>query len=55
MGILDWRQGFLHQKDFNSIGKEKALAEAGALLVLKKKVRAIWGDEDDDMEPRSGK
>ena len=35
--------------------KEKALAEAGALLVLKKKVRAIWGDEDDDMEPRSGK
>jgi len=28
--------------------KEKALAEAGALLVLQKKVREIWGDEDDD-------
>jgi len=28
--------------------KEKALAETAALLVLKKKVRAIWGDEDDD-------
>jgi DNA-binding transcriptional regulator YdaS (Cro superfamily) len=28
--------------------KDKALAEAAALLVLKKKARAIWGDEDDD-------
>jgi transposase-like protein len=28
--------------------KDKALAEAGALLVLQKKVREIWGDEDDD-------
>ncbi len=35
--------------------KDKALAEAAALLVLKKKVREIWGDEDDDTEPRSGK
>jgi transposase-like protein len=35
--------------------KEKALAEAAALLVLKKKVEAIWGDEDDDTEPKSGK
>jgi len=26
--------------------KDKALAEAAALLVLQKKVRAIWGDED---------
>jgi transposase-like protein len=26
--------------------KEKALAEAGALLVLKKKYQALWGDED---------
>ena len=26
--------------------KEKALAEAAALLVLKKKVQAIWGDEE---------
>jgi hypothetical protein len=33
--------------------KEKALAEAAALLILKKKAQAIWGDEDDDTEPRS--
>jgi len=35
--------------------KEKALAEAAALLILKKKAQAIWGDEDDDMELRSGR
>jgi hypothetical protein len=35
--------------------KEKALAETAALLVLKKKLDAMWGDEDDDTEPRSGK
>jgi transposase len=28
--------------------KEKALAEAAALLVLKKKAQEIWGDEADD-------
>jgi hypothetical protein len=28
--------------------KDKALAEAGALLLLKKKAQAIWGAEDDD-------
>lgn len=28
--------------------KDKALAEAAALLVLRKKVQALWGDEDDD-------
>jgi len=35
--------------------KEKALAEAAALLILKKKAQAIWGDEDDDTEPGSGR
>ena len=35
--------------------KDKALAEAAALIVLKKKALAIWGDEDDDTDPRSGK
>jgi transposase len=29
--------------------KDKALAETAALLVLKKKVDALWGDEDDDI------
>jgi transposase-like protein len=33
--------------------KEKALAEAAALLVLKKKVGAIWGDEDDNTNDRN--
>ena len=28
--------------------KEKALAEAAALLILKKKVHQIWGDAEDD-------
>lgn len=33
--------------------KEKALAEAAALLVLQKKVQALWGDEEADTTPRS--
>jgi transposase len=33
--------------------KEKALAETAALIVLKKKVAEIWGDEDDDTERTS--
>lgn len=28
--------------------KDKALAEAAALLILQKKVRALWGDNEDD-------
>jgi transposase len=33
--------------------KEKALAEAAALLVLKKKFETLFGDEDDDTSPTS--
>lgn len=33
--------------------KDKALAEAAALLVLQKKVRSLLGDEDDDTGPRN--
>ena len=33
--------------------KDKALAEASALLILKKKAAAIWGGEDDDMNGKS--
>jgi transposase len=33
--------------------KDKALAEAAALLVLQKKAQAIWGDEDDDTGQKS--
>lgn len=35
--------------------KEKALAETAALLVLKKKVQAIWGDADDDTSEENDK
>lgn len=35
--------------------KDKALAETAALLVLKKKVRQIWGDEDDEMNRNNEK
>ena len=35
--------------------KEKALAEAAALLILKKKAQALWGDEDDNTAPKKGR
>lgn len=35
--------------------KDKALAETAALLVLKKKVQEIWGDEDDCIPKKNGK
>ena len=35
--------------------KDKALAEAAALLVLQKKVQSIWGDEDDDTDEKKDK
>jgi transposase len=33
--------------------KDQALAETAALLVLQKKVQAIWGDEDDDTKRKN--
>jgi transposase len=30
--------------------KDKALAETAALLVLQKKVQAIWGNEEDNLQ-----
>ena len=35
--------------------KDKALAETAALLVLKKKVQEIWGDEDDPTTGSNGR
>lgn len=35
--------------------KDKALAEAAALLVLQKKVQELWGDEDDDTSKETDK
>jgi transposase len=34
--------------------KEKALAETAALLVLRKKLNALWGDGDDDTDENNG-
>lgn len=33
--------------------KDKALAETAALLVLRKKMNALWGDGDDDTDERN--
>lgn len=57
-GLAPQRAGRAEQKRLRELEKQirrkdKALAEAAALLVLQKKVQAIWGDEDDDTEPRS--
>jgi len=41
------------EKELNR--KDKALAETAALLVLKKKVQEIWGDEDDPTARNNGK
>lgn len=43
----------IHQLERELNRKDKALAEAAALLVLKKKVQAIWGDEDGSITERN--
>ena len=40
----------LQKRDKEILRKDKALAEAAALIVLKKKAEALWGVEDDDTE-----
>jgi transposase len=42
----------IHELERELRRKNAALAETAALLVLKKKVQAIWGDGDDIMDPR---
>jgi transposase len=42
----------IHELERELRRKDAALAETAALLVLKKKVQAIWGDEDDRMDPK---
>jgi transposase len=67
--LLDWRAAALegiaprkpHRADQKRIAKlekelarkDKALAEAAALLILQKKVRDLWGDGDDDTPPKN--
>jgi transposase-like protein len=45
----------VHELERELARKERALAEAAALLVLKKKAHAIWGDADDTTPPKSGR
>lgn len=44
----------IHELERELRRKDKALAEAAALLVLEKKLQALWGDEDGAMDTRSG-
>lgn len=39
----------IKELEFELRRKDQALAETAALLVLKKKAQAIWGDADDDI------
>ncbi len=50
--ISDSRQIKVLEKEL--LRKDKALAETAALLVLKKKVQEIWGDEDDNTSAKNG-
>jgi hypothetical protein len=45
----------IRQLEREILRKDKALAETAALLVLQKKVQAIWADEDDDTDAKSDK
>lgn len=43
----------VHELEKQLRRKDKALAEAAALLLLQKKLRTLWGDGDDDTEPKN--
>jgi len=51
--IADAKRIQVLEKELNR--KDKALAETAALLVLKKKVQEIWGDEDNLITRSNGK
>ena len=38
----------IKQREKELLRKDKALAEAAALIILRKKAQAIWGDAEDD-------
>jgi transposase len=40
------KKAIMLEKDL--LKKEKALAEAAAILLLRKKAQAIWGDQEDE-------
>ena len=45
----------IHALEKELLRKDKALAEAAAILILKKKVQSIWGDEDDPTDKKNGR
>lgn len=45
----------IHVLEKELLRKDKALAEAAAILILKKKVQSIWGGEDEPTDKRSGR
>lgn len=45
----------IHQLEKELQRKEKALAEAAAIIILKKKAQSIWGGEDEPTDKKSGR
>lgn len=45
----------IKQLERELLRKDKALAEAAALIILKKKAQAIWGDAEDDTDESNDK
>lgn len=45
----------IHQLEKELQRKEKALAEAAAIIILKKKVQSIWGGEDEPTDKKNGR
>ena len=45
----------IHELEKELLRKDKALAEAAAIIILKKKVQSIWGDEDDPTDKKNGR
>ena len=45
----------IHELEKELLRKDKALAEAAAIIILKKKVQSIWGGEDEPTDKKSGK
>ena len=45
----------IHELEKELLRKDKALAEAAAILILKKKAQSIWGGEDEPTDKRNGR
>ena len=45
----------IRELELELLRKDKALAEAAAILILKKKVQSIWGEEDEPTHKKSAR